>query len=524
MGITFRQHRRRPFAGAVLVTVALLASACSDDDAGRASTAASTTESKTSSTVPAIEPGAFTEAACAPDVVATPPATVRCGTIEVPERHSEPDGHSVVLPVAIIEPEGGPTEHDPVVYLDGGPGGDGVTFAEVLSEMPLARARRVVVIGQRGTPLAEPTFDCPEVEAAQLDALDDELGEDATAAARTALGECFGRITADDPDLATYDSATAADDLEAARLALGYDEWNLYGISYGTRLGLEVLRRHPGAVRSAVLDSAYPPDVDAYATLVPGAERAFGELEAACEEDPACAAAYPDLVDRVASLYDQLEASPVDATGSDPRTGEPLTVRWDGDRMVRAAFNALYAEAIIPLLPSLLQQFEQGQFDLATGTYLSFLITAGASMAEGLYQAVECRERAPFADRAEIERQSEEEPAWLVSAALSEASLDDCDVWRAPPADPSVTDPVHSEVPTLILAGRFDPITPPEWGRRAAAGLDRSYFREVPAAGHGVSLEGCAGEIVDAFLDDPTTEPDPGCVDQLGPPQWILPE
>ena len=125
---------------------------------------------------------------------------------------------------------------------------------------------------------------------------------------------------------------------------------------------------------------------------------------------------------------------------------------------------------------------------------------------------------------AEIERQSEEEPAWLVSAALSEASLDDCDVWRAPPADPSVTDPVHSEVPTLILAGRFDPITPPEWGRRAAAGLDRSYFRELPAAGHGVSLEGCAGEIVDAFLDDPTTEPDPGCVDQLGPPQWILPE
>ena len=242
-----------------------------------------------------------------------------------------------------------------------------------------------------------------------------------------------------------------------------------------------------------MLDSVYPPDVDAYTTLVPGAERAFEELQAACDEDLGCAAAYPDLVDRVAALYDELEASPAEATGAHPETGAPITVRWDGDRMMEAAFLALYDASIIPLLPSLLEQFEQRQFDLATGTYLSYVTASGETTAEGLYLAVECRERAPFTDRDELERQAVEEPDWLLSAALAETSLEDCDIWTAPAAEPDVTEPVRSAVPTLVLAGRFDPITPPEWGREVADGLEQSYFRELPDAGHAVSTEDMRG-------------------------------
>ncbi len=503
---------------AAAVAASLLLNGCSVERDESTSTSAATT-----STVPVVEAGTFTRGECPPGVLATPPSTVSCGTLEVPENRNVPDEASVVLPIAIIEPQDGAGLPDPVFYLDGGPGGDGLTLAETLSELPLARKRRVVIVGQRGTPLADPTFDCPEVEAAQAEALDVGMDETTTAAEQAALGECFDRVTAEDPDLSTYDSATAADDLEAARLALGYGEWNLYGVSYGTRLGLEVLRRHPDAVRSAVLDSVYPPDVDAYTTLVPGAERAFEELQAACEEDPGCAAAYPNLVDRLAALYDQLEASPVDATGVHPETGAVVTVRWDGDRMVEAAFLALYNEPIIPLLPSLLTQFEQQQMDLATATYVSTVMTFGESMAEGLYLAVECRERAPFTDRDELERQAMEEPAWLLSAATAETSVKDCDIWKAPAAEPDVAEPVRSAVPTLVLAGRFDPITPPEWGRGVADGLEQSFFRELPGAGHSVSTEECADEIVAVFLDDPTAEPAPDCVGSLGPPEFVLP-
>ena len=98
----------------------------------------------------------------------------------------------------------------------------------------------------------------------------------------------------------------------------------------------------------------------------------------------------------------------------------------------------------------------------------------------------------PFTDRDELERQAMEEPAWLLSAATAETSVKDCDIWKAPAAEPGVAEPVRSAVPTLVLAGRFDPITPPEWGR-------------------GV------------FLDDPTAEPAPDCVGSLGPPEFVLP-
>ena len=129
----------------------------------------------------------------------------------------------------------------------------------------------------------------------------------------------------------------------------------------------------------------------------------------------------------------------------------------------------------------------------------------------------------PFTDRDELERQAMEEPAWLLSAATAETSVKDCDIWKAPAAEPGVAEPVRSAVPTLVLAGRFDPITPPEWGRGVADGLEQSSFRELPGAGHSVSTEECADEIVAVFLDDPTAEPAPDCVGSLGPPEFVLP-
>jgi pimeloyl-ACP methyl ester carboxylesterase len=272
-----------------------------------------------------------------------------------------------------------------------------------------------------------------------------------------------------------------------------------------------------------VLDSAYPAEVESYATLAPAAERAFTELAGACADDPGCAAAYPDLLGRIAALYDRLEVEPVDVTVPHPGTGEPTTVRWDGDRTVQAAFNALYSAEIIPLLPFLLRSFEQGDFSLATTTYLDLIENGSASLAEGLYYAVECRERAPFADEAGLRDQASTFPAWVRSAAGGEEELEDCESWVAPPAEASTGEPVRSDVPTLVLAGRFDPITPPAWGRQVADSLDDAVYVEFPRSGHAPGTDPCGGEVVAVFLDRPGEDPAPPCRDALGPPAWVLP-
>jgi pimeloyl-ACP methyl ester carboxylesterase len=497
--------------------LALVGASCSGgDDASTGSDATGSTPIE-----PVVAEAEFAERPCWDDVAAAPPVTVRCGTLTVAERHDAADGPTVTLPVAVLEP---PTEvsPDPVVYLDGGPGGDGVTMAGPLSGTAVARGHTIVVVGQRGTRYAEPSFDCPEVEAVDVDLYDQDLGTpEATDRPAAALAACYERVAEGGPDLSTYDSATAADDVEAARRALGHDRWTLYGISYGTRLALEVLRRHPDGVRAAVLDSAYPPEVDGYATLVPNARRALDELFSACEADAGCASAFPDLAARTAALYDAYEAQPVDTTVPDPDTGDPVTVRWDGDRLLEAAFLALYVPELIPLLPTLVTLAEQRDMAIATTTYLEQTREAAAGQAEGLYPAVECREEYPFTDTEALATAEAEGPDWAVAAAGSQTA--ECEAWPAPTADESVSAPVVSPVPVLVLAGRFDPITPPAWGRQVADAQPTAWYVEVPDQGHAVSGDDCVDTVIAAFVDDPSVEPDTTCIARIGPPRWVVP-
>jgi pimeloyl-ACP methyl ester carboxylesterase len=94
---------------------------------------------------------------------------------------------------------------------------------------------------------------------------------------------------------------------------------------------------------------------------------------------------------------------------------------------------------------------------------------------------------------------------------LARSLADTCATWETVALSAIENAPVASDVPALVLAGRFDPITPPSYGRMAAETLARSHFFEFPAAGHGVLDANCPMEMVAAFLDDPVSPPDLGC-------------
>lgn len=493
--------------------------ACSDDSptdpAGEAVT--STTVDPTAPSDPApVRLRAGTRAAwtCPATATVSPPAEITCLRITVPEDPAATDGPTVDLPVAVITR---PDQQDtvPVVYLDGGPGGDGLGMAPYLADLPLARTRPVVIVGQRGTPFAEPSFDCPEAESAAIEGLDAVIDETSAATWRAALRTCFERTAATGVAFETYDTQHAADDVEAVRLTLGHDTWHVYGVSYGTRLALEVARRHPGSVTSLVLDSVYPPEVESYATLVPGLAGAVDELEAACEADPVCPPIGHDLGARIGALHAELEARPVDVEAPDPVTGEPVTVRWDGTRLAQVVFLSLYSEITIPLLPGVIAAGERGDLGLASVIYLRQQGSSLEGLAEGLYLAVECRERAPFSDPAEVDRVAVEAPPWLADAVTAETDLDDCDPWEAPPAE-APGQPVTLPVPTLVLAGRFDPVTPPSWSRATADRLSGSTFALVRTGGHGVSLDACGAGLAASFLDDPGARIDTSCAASEG--------
>jgi pimeloyl-ACP methyl ester carboxylesterase len=96
-----------------------------------------------------------------------------------------------------------------------------------------------------------------------------------------------------------------------------------------------------------------------------------------------------------------------------------------------------------------------------------------------------------------------------------------CESWAAGQAGSEENEPVTSPLPTLVLSGQYDPVTPPAWGRLAAETLENSTFYEFPGVGHGVMRsDDCGLEIGLQFLDDPSVEPDASCIKALAGPEF----
>jgi pimeloyl-ACP methyl ester carboxylesterase len=111
-----------------------------------------------------------------------------------------------------------------------------------------------------------------------------------------------------------------------------------------------------------------------------------------------------------------------------------------------------------------------------------------------------------------------------LAPVLSDPLTAICPAWGARSALPRENEPVRSEIPTLLLAGEWDPITPPAFAELAAQSLTNGYVITFPATGHValIAPETCPYEIAWAFLRDPSTRPDGACIGGMNGPAWIM--
>lgn len=473
---------------------------------------------------------AFESTACPFDVPAG--QTVECGYLTVPENRTESDGATIRLAVAVFHSPNPDKATDPIVYLEGGPGGEPLEALPLLFERqyaPMLENRDVIVFDQRGTGYSEPSLACPEFIELGLDYLDDDLPPEESARLTTAaLLECRDRLVSDGADLSAFNSAENAADVNDLRLALGHDQWNLWAISYGTRLALTVLRDHPEGVRSVVLDSAYPLESNLYADLPVNAARAFDTLFAGCAADPACNTAYPDLENVLFEVVDRLNENPVMLTVTNPLSGQSYDALVTGDVLLTFMFQTLYVSDLIPLLPQIVFEARAGNLD-SVGQLLGAFLANGEFVSIGMQTSVQCHEEVAFTSAEEISAAYTAFPqlrdAMEASPTLGPGIVQLCAVWGAGESDEVENEPVRSDIPALVLAGDYDPITRPAWGRQVAGSLENSFFVEFPSQGHGPSLQhGCARSVILEFFDDPTTQPDAACVADMSAPAFSVPE
>ena len=438
----------------------------------------------------------------------------RCGTVEVPEDRSKPEGRRLGLFVAVLPANTLSPEPDPVLILAGGPGQSATSLASFASRLvEVRRTRDVVLVDQRGTgksaPLACAAF-VPDEDAA--DALDIDPIPRAT--------QCARELAAKGIDATAYTTEAFIADLEAVRAALGYPRWNLWGGSYGTRVALEYSRRHADRIRAMVLDGVAPPTLKISLGVWPTREQALDALFALCDSTPSCHRAHPDLKATLERIRAQLGPDGQDVRIVDPRTGEAQTVRLTYVAVLAGLHPLTYVPELAVTLPEILKRGESGDWSPLVAVAQMVMGDLAEQTNIALHYSVTCAEDTPRVlapDRATL--------AGLRSQAIAERVLSVCDIWPKGRQPADATQPVNSSIPTLLLSGALDPVTPPAYAEEVAKTLHNSKHIVAGGYGHIVSPHACGPRLIAAFVDRAGFDKLPAsCVEYFAkstrPPLW----
>lgn len=450
-------------------------------------------------------------------------AQVECGFVTVPEDRSGVLTDTVQLAIAIYRSTSQAIASDPVLYLHGGPGGHAVEWSAGVYEefiAPLSREREVIVFDQRGAGLSEPSLGCSELIILYLQDLKQNLpGDERGILYTNALKMCHDRLVRQGANLAAYTTVASAADVNDIVTVLGYKQVNLYGASYGTRLAQVVMRDFPGIVRSAVLDSALPLEVKLYNDGSARADDALNALFDGCAAEAECNAAYPHLKTVFYDLVKQLDAKPIIVKVTNPLNRQPYDITVSGVRLINTVIWALYSSKYIPIIPKALYDIRDGDYSfLQAALILPASTYDDASL--GAMISVNCPDQvlATTPDQLDADIDAHPNTAALGRSAIygsGETLFRICEIWGTAPFDPRESEPLASDIPTLILAGEYDPSTPPSYGKQLAGHLGHSYFVELPAHGHFQGVEDCPLTIALAFLNN-LNAPDSSCAPGIG--------
>ena len=430
---------------------------------------------------------------------------LRCVKVTVPLDYRQP-GKTMAIHVTVAPAYREAARQDPLFVLAGGPGQAGSDILPMLdAAFRRVRATRdIVLIDQRGTGLSG-KLDCKSPP--DIDTMTEEQVDAETLRCIASIGAPYDQYTTD----------AAARDIERVRQALGYRQVNVWGGSYGTRLGQHYARLFPGSVRALVLDGVAAPD-----QVIPaGGRDAQAALETTfrqCEKEAACAKAFPGLRGEFASLADKLAKGPLTLQMADPRTAQVRPVQISSRRFAATVHRVLYAQADARSLPFLIHSAWQGRWEpFVARSNRDADFSADGSMSGPLYLAVVCAEDFP---RLTQELLAADTRGSFLGTPVATQLAALCPAIKVKPV--SYPAPAMIAAPVLMLSGAQDPVTPPRRAAEAGKAMRAAQHLVVKNGGHIVSPLGCAPRLLREFLDFPTRPVAGACLDEIPAPTFQL--
>lgn len=454
-----------------------------------------------------------------------------CGYVTAPERHAVPKGRSIQLAVVRIRSTGKRPAADPLFVEQGGPGDStiGVIVDWAVPSLPelqaVLKSRDLVFVEERGTRYSRPFLSCPEYDAKNIAVAKGEMAYTDPSWFKT----CQERFKAEGIDLNAFNTRENAADVFFVAETLGYRAFNYYGVSYGTLLGQYVIAqadKHQAKLRSVILDGVVRPDIDFNLAGGHTLSYALRNLFHACAQDQRCGQAYPNLEQKFLAIVDQLNQKPVSLTLTTPLSKQAVVSRVDGNAFATALLSLLVRPysgntARGTSIPKYIQAASQGNFGWVADSLSTDLESSDGS-AKGMYHSVLCaRARSVTAAPAQVLP-----PAFaqLVPWGIREGDtvMKVCDMLQADLKPPFAYE--NPEIPTLVLNGAYDPVTPQPYGEAVARKLKRAHVYTFPGLGHGsffpppgMPATDCVIQIATDFLAKPRQAPNSSCLTQIKP-------
>jgi pimeloyl-ACP methyl ester carboxylesterase len=457
---------------------------------------------------PAFEPGP-----CPPDTV----EGARCGTVRVPENRERPGGRMLALHVVVIPARSATLARRAIAVFGGGPGQPATDLAEGVSEAlaELRGERDLLFVDQRGTGRSAP-LQCQLRDPENLQSyLEDYFPPERTA-------RCLEELRRG-ADLTRYGYLEVAHDTEAVRAALGYGPLDLWGASYGTRAAQVYMRAYPRGVRSAILQGVVPfgyYQPQGYARAI---EAALAGVARDCAAEPACAAAFPHFAREVREVADRLERSPASAEIEHPETREKVRLTLTRTAYADIVRRMLYSVSMTARLPSVVHRAYQGDYAPVVRLALQDRRGVDRRLYWGLTLSITCSEDVPFVD---LQAAARDNGRTLLGDWRVRDQARGCLGWPTYPLPADYHQRTPSNIPTLLVSGELDPVTPASGGEEAAASLRDGVHVVIPHAAHsyhGLHGAECVNQMLVRFYRQGSAAGlDTSCVRQMRRPLFVI--
>lgn len=423
----------------------------------------------------------------------------QCGFVEVPRNRANNSKETTQLSYLLIKSQSKNRKADPVVFIQGGPGGDVLKLADIYSQLSIDSDRDFILYDQRGIGFSEEL--CPNINQKLIEILAKDLNvESEIKELHEALKSCKKFIKNDSRQFST---TTNVEDLEALREHLGYKQLNLFGGSYGTRLGVKYMELYPNKVRSAILSSLFPPEIRMYDHLFSNFENALNKVFTACENDFSCNSNYPNLKSDFTSIYNKIKTEPIVL-----KIGNSNFTLNQQDVLL-FLHQMLYSDKTISKIPEFIKALklnDKKNISRTINTFVPRITTINLAV----YYAVMTADEGNFDNKSMLKNDSKNLLFSSDGLSLFSADPEIIESWPTQKTTANNMGIITSEIPTLLISGDFDPVTPVSNGNQVQKSLKNSQHLVFKNNGH-VPINDCFFNLAKTFLNNPMEKLDGNC-------------